>query len=78
MSKEVVIKNWEMGKLTWIKEMPQTTYTNIAIMPDGTMRPWRGVKTTTNPPILKTDGQIIWLPKEDQAMSEEELNKEYK
>jgi hypothetical protein len=39
------------------------TYTNIAVNPDGTLRPWRGVAATQRPPMLKTDGQITWLIK---------------
>jgi hypothetical protein len=52
-----------MGEIMPIEEMLPTTYTNIAINPDGTLRPWAGVKTTTHPPVLRTDGQFTWLPR---------------
>jgi hypothetical protein len=40
-------------------------YVNVAIAPDGTLRPWRGVGPTHHPPVLRTDGQFIWLPRND-------------
>ena len=39
-----------------------TQYTNIAVTPEGHLRPWPRVKATVNPPVLKFDGQITWLP----------------
>lgn len=40
---------------------PPMTHTNVAVMPDGTIRPWRGVKTTEHPPVLQFDGQVFYL-----------------
>ncbi len=62
MNKIIEIADYGRGELVWFDSMPPTTYTNIAIAPDGALMPWRGVKATTHPPMLKTDGQFTWLP----------------
>lgn len=58
------LKYWRRGTLERLDRLPPTTYKNVAIAPDGTLRAWPGIKTTTRPPILKTDGQITWLNRE--------------
>lgn len=49
MNKIIEIADYGRGELVWFDSMPPTTYTNIAIAPDGTLMPWRGVKATTHP-----------------------------
>lgn len=47
---------------------PPLQYTNIAVYPDGALGPWHMGITSTHPPVLRTDGQVTWLPGERNTL----------